>query len=80
MPEEPDGGFTIDDSEILPPTKKEVEEEQKKSPTTKELLRRVTLKPSFNQLLDFERQPINFQVSFIREFAKGVRLHCMNWY
>jgi len=55
MPEEPDGGFTIDDSEILPPTKKEVEEEQKKSPTTKELLRRVTLKPSFNQFLDFER-------------------------
>ncbi|MFC1977859.1 hypothetical protein ACFLWS_06330 [Chloroflexota bacterium] len=35
MPEEPDGGFTIDDSEILPPTKKEVEEEQKKSTTTK---------------------------------------------
>jgi hypothetical protein len=55
MPEEPDGGFTIDDSEILPPTKKEIEEEQKKPPATKELLRRVTLKPSFNQLLDFER-------------------------
>ena len=46
MPEEPDGGFTIDDSEILPPTKKEIkeiEEEQKKPPATKELLRRVTL-------------------------------------
>ena len=58
MPEEPVGGFTIDDSEILPPTKKEIkeiEEEQKKPPATKELLRRVTLKPSFNQLLDFER-------------------------
>ncbi len=54
MPEEPDGGFTIYDSEILPPTKKEIEEEQKKPPATEELLRRVTLKPSFNQLLNFE--------------------------
>jgi len=54
MPEEPDGGFTIDDSEIFPPTKKGIEEEQKKSPTTKKLLRRVTLKPSCNQFLNFE--------------------------
>ena len=50
MPKNPDGGFTLDDSMLTLQPKKEVEEEQKKSPATKKPPRQVTKKPSSNQL------------------------------
>ena len=55
MPKEPDGGFTIDDSEILPPTKKEIEEEQKKSRTTKKAPASGNFKASFQPVFKLRR-------------------------